>query len=56
LGMSVVAEGIETPAQALRLQEMGCHIGQGWLYGKPVDADAFVSQWQQAICDATNGP
>jgi len=45
LNMSVVAEGVETLAQALRLQEMGCHIGQGWLYGKPVDAEVFASQW-----------
>lgn len=47
LNMSVVAEGVETVEQALRLQEMGCHIGQGWLYGKPVDADVFAAQWNQ---------
>jgi EAL domain-containing protein (putative c-di-GMP-specific phosphodiesterase class I) len=32
LGMTVAAEGIETPAQAELLSRMGCDRGQGWLY------------------------
>jgi diguanylate cyclase (GGDEF)-like protein len=35
LGIRVIAEGIETQGQAARLIEMGCHGGQGWLFGKP---------------------
>jgi diguanylate cyclase (GGDEF)-like protein len=35
LGIRVIAEGIETREQAARLIEMGCHGGQGWLFGKP---------------------
>lgn len=38
LGISPVAEGIETEAQARRLIELGCHVGQGFLYGKAIDA------------------
>ena len=38
LGKSVVAEGIETPEQEAALFEFGCDYGQGWLFGKPVDA------------------
>jgi EAL domain-containing protein (putative c-di-GMP-specific phosphodiesterase class I) len=38
LGLRVVAEGVETPAQAQRLREYGCDIFQGYLYGRPVDA------------------
>jgi PAS domain S-box-containing protein len=39
LGLSTVAEGIETPAQASMLLWLGCDLGQGWLYGKPAPAD-----------------
>ena len=33
LGMVTLAEGIETESQARSLREMGCPLGQGWLYG-----------------------
>jgi diguanylate cyclase (GGDEF)-like protein len=36
LGKAIVAEGIETVAQARLLAEMGCPLGQGFLYGRPV--------------------
>ena len=39
LGITVVAEGIETPAQAARLRELGCDVGQGYLWSRPVPAD-----------------
>ncbi|QPC86309.1 EAL domain-containing protein [Mesorhizobium sp. NBSH29] len=42
LGMDVVAEGIEEEAQAERLIEFGCAGGQGYLFGKPADADATL--------------
>ena len=42
LGMDVVAEGIEEEAQADRLVEFGCGGGQGFLFGRPVDADATL--------------
>ena len=35
LGMRTVAEGIETPEQAARLQELGCTIGQGYRFYRP---------------------
>ena len=34
-GMQVVAEGVETPAQAERLRELGCELAQGFLFGRP---------------------
>jgi PAS domain S-box-containing protein len=38
LDMIVVAEGIETLAQQSALQTMGCSLGQGFLYGRPLPA------------------
>jgi diguanylate cyclase (GGDEF)-like protein/PAS domain S-box-containing protein len=38
LGMSVVAEGIETEAQAVALRAAGCPAGQGYLYARPFPA------------------
>ena len=37
LGMNVVAEGVETPAQLERLREMHCPHAQGFWFSKPVD-------------------
>jgi diguanylate cyclase (GGDEF)-like protein/PAS domain S-box-containing protein len=39
LSMDVFAEGIETGAQLLLLQELGCEYGQGFLLSRPVDAE-----------------
>ncbi|WP_029623568.1 putative bifunctional diguanylate cyclase/phosphodiesterase [Sphingomonas sp. PAMC 26617] len=38
IGMTIVAEGIETPAQAELLIELGCELGQGYHFGRPAVA------------------
>lgn len=38
LGLQVVAEGVETTEVADLLERLGCDLGQGWLYGRPVPA------------------
>jgi diguanylate cyclase (GGDEF)-like protein len=38
LGLAAVAEGIEHPAQAERLRQLGCRFGQGYLFGRPAPA------------------
>lgn len=38
MGISVIAEGIETDGQAETLRAMGCPQGQGYLYGKAMSA------------------
>jgi diguanylate cyclase len=43
LGLKVVAEGIETEQAARRLRDLGCDIGQGYLYAKPMPLAAFES-------------
>ena len=37
LDMNVVAEGIETEQQLHELKTMGCDLGQGFLFHKPLD-------------------
>jgi EAL domain-containing protein (putative c-di-GMP-specific phosphodiesterase class I) len=34
--LRVTAEGIETPSQRAHLREMGCDLGQGFLFARPV--------------------
>ena len=42
LGISTLAEGIETEAQLSYLNKRGCDEGQGYLFGKPVQEDRFI--------------
>jgi diguanylate cyclase (GGDEF)-like protein/PAS domain S-box-containing protein len=41
LGMTVVAEGVETPAQLAMLRALGCHYAQGLLFGEPCTAEGL---------------
>jgi EAL domain-containing protein (putative c-di-GMP-specific phosphodiesterase class I) len=34
--MKITAEGVETPEDFARMQELGCHKIQGYLFGKPM--------------------
>ncbi|HEX8417573.1 MAG TPA: EAL domain-containing protein [Methylobacterium sp.] len=48
LGIPVVAEGIEEPAEAEALVAMGCAFGQGYLFGRPVplaETLALIRGW-----------
>jgi diguanylate cyclase (GGDEF)-like protein/PAS domain S-box-containing protein len=36
LDVQVIAEGIETPEQAAELRELGCPLGQGFLFAEPL--------------------
>ncbi len=42
LGMSVIAEGVETEAQRECLQRLGCDRYQGYLFSKPVPEEDFL--------------
>jgi EAL domain-containing protein (putative c-di-GMP-specific phosphodiesterase class I) len=43
LGLATIAEGIEHEEQAVALRELGCSLGQGFLYSRPLAADAMTS-------------
>jgi diguanylate cyclase (GGDEF)-like protein len=40
MDIDVVAEGVETPEQVARLADLGCGFGQGFLFARPLEADA----------------
>jgi len=42
LGLTTVAEGLECEEQASLLLYLGCDIGQGWYYGRPVTASQLA--------------
>jgi diguanylate cyclase (GGDEF)-like protein/PAS domain S-box-containing protein len=42
LGLTAGAEGIETPTELLRLRELGCGLGQGSVFSRPLEADAMA--------------
>jgi diguanylate cyclase (GGDEF)-like protein/PAS domain S-box-containing protein len=42
LGLEVIAEGIETEEQHQALWAMGCRLGQGYLFARPMDAGEVV--------------
>jgi len=41
LGLRTVAEGIEDPVQRERLHALGCELGQGYLFARPLEAGAL---------------
>ncbi len=52
LRLKVVAEGVETQAQADSLRDIGCELAQGYLYSKPVPAETI----EQLLRNAANAP
>lgn len=55
LGIRVVAEGVQTSAQAGRLREAGCRVAQGFLFGQPREPAEFEQTLLTSIPRRSNG-
>jgi diguanylate cyclase (GGDEF)-like protein len=53
LDIEVVAEGVETAAQARLLRAQGCRLLQGYFFGKPVSAEALAQLLNTKLASAT---
>jgi EAL domain-containing protein (putative c-di-GMP-specific phosphodiesterase class I) len=45
LGMTAIAEGVETQEQAEYLKEVGCDVFQGFHYSRPITVEEFERQY-----------
>ena len=49
LGIAPMAEGVETPEQRAFLYRRGCHLMQGFLFGKPMPPDQLEPLLRQIV-------
>ncbi|NJN20502.1 MAG: EAL domain-containing protein [Leptolyngbya sp. RL_3_1] len=49
LGLTTVAEGIETPEQLHSLQALGCQMGQGYWFARPLSADDIEACFWESV-------
>jgi len=53
LSLDVVVEGVETVSEHATLRGLGVREGQGWLFGRPMTADALL-EWMGASVSAAS--
>ena len=51
LGLESVAEGIETDLHRVVLRDLGCDVGQGYLFGRPAPAEEVTETLRVAAVD-----
>jgi EAL domain-containing protein (putative c-di-GMP-specific phosphodiesterase class I) len=49
LGMTVVAEGVETESQRDELTTIGCDAAQGYLFARPLSPDQLATMWEPSV-------
>ena len=59
LGMTTLAEGIETGGELAFLRELGCQLGQGFLFSRPVPPEEIIAYalggipWTRSVSTAS---
>lgn len=56
LGLTVVAEGVETPEDIELMRQCGCRIAQGYYYSRPLPEEAFTAFLLERGVDASVAP
>ncbi len=54
LGLTVIAEGIETKAQYQYVKDRGIRFGQGWFFSRPLPFEEFESFLQSQMLEKTS--
>lgn len=54
-GLKTVAEGIETTHESHKLQGIGCNIGQGYLFAKPMSKAQFIGMMRRRLMTIPGG-
>ncbi|MDP9297844.1 MAG: EAL domain-containing protein [Actinomycetota bacterium] len=55
LGMTSLAEGIETESEWNFLADRGCTLGQGFWFSRPVPADEILATWRRTSLHVVEG-
>ena len=55
-GLKTVAEGIETTHESHKLQGIGCDIGQGYLFAKPMSKTQLIGMMRKRLMPSAGAP
>jgi EAL domain-containing protein (putative c-di-GMP-specific phosphodiesterase class I) len=55
-GLKTVAEGIETTHESHKLQGIGCHVGQGYLFAKPMPKGELIGMMRKRLMKSAPVP
>jgi diguanylate cyclase (GGDEF)-like protein len=56
LGLETVAEGIEEDDQLHQLRDLGCDLGQGYLFARPLPAEEMTCHLASRLSSPLSGP
>jgi EAL domain-containing protein (putative c-di-GMP-specific phosphodiesterase class I) len=54
-GVNVIAEGIETREAAMEVKRLGCHMGQGYFFARPLPEEQFAAWYSHRCATVSQG-